>query len=104
MKTNAIHHMWRATLAGLAIACALLPASVGAAEAVPNQTPQSLQTSAQVSGTTWKTVPTQTITADGISFIKAKGLKQVDLLGFSMGGMIAQEMVLKDPNQYLFFT
>lgn len=34
---------------------------------------------------------------DAIAFIKAKGLKQVDLLGFSMGGMIAQEIVLKEP-------
>ena len=34
---------------------------------------------------------------DAITFIKATGLKQVDLLGFSMGGMIAQEMVLKEP-------
>jgi pimeloyl-ACP methyl ester carboxylesterase len=34
---------------------------------------------------------------DAITFIKAKGLRQVDLLGFSMGGMIAQEMVLKEP-------
>lgn len=34
---------------------------------------------------------------DAIRFIKAKGLKQVDLFGFSMGGMIAQEMVLKEP-------
>jgi len=34
---------------------------------------------------------------DAITFIKAKGFKQVDLLGFSMGGMIAQEMVLKEP-------
>jgi pimeloyl-ACP methyl ester carboxylesterase len=34
---------------------------------------------------------------DAITFIKAKGLKQVDLFGFSMGGMIAQEIVLKDP-------
>lgn len=34
---------------------------------------------------------------DAITFIKAKGLKQVDLLGFSMGGMIAQEIVLKEP-------
>ncbi|MBT3069142.1 alpha/beta hydrolase [Rhodoferax sp. U11-2br] len=34
---------------------------------------------------------------DAISFIKAKGLTQVDLLGFSMGGMIAQEMALKAP-------
>ena len=34
---------------------------------------------------------------DAITFIKAKGFKQVDLFGFSMGGMIAQEIVLKDP-------
>ena len=34
---------------------------------------------------------------DAITFIKAKGFKQVDLFGFSMGGMIAQEVVLKDP-------
>jgi pimeloyl-ACP methyl ester carboxylesterase len=34
---------------------------------------------------------------DAISFIKAKGFKQVDLFGFSMGGMIAQEIVLKEP-------
>jgi len=34
---------------------------------------------------------------DAIAFIKAKGLKQVDLFGFSMGGMIAQEIVLKEP-------
>ncbi len=34
---------------------------------------------------------------DAITFIKAKGLRQVDLFGFSMGGMIAQEIVLKDP-------
>ena len=34
---------------------------------------------------------------DALSFIKAKGLQQVDLLGFSMGGMIAQEIVLKEP-------
>lgn len=34
---------------------------------------------------------------DATTFIKAMGLKQVDLLGFSMGGMIAQEIVLKKP-------
>lgn len=34
---------------------------------------------------------------DAITFIKAKGLQQVDLLGFSMGGMVAQEIVLKEP-------
>ena len=34
---------------------------------------------------------------DAITFIKAKGLQQVDLLGFSLGGMVAQEIVLKEP-------
>lgn len=34
---------------------------------------------------------------DAITFIKAKGFQQVDLFGFSMGGMIAQEVVLKEP-------
>ena len=34
---------------------------------------------------------------DAVSFIKAKGFQQVDLFGFSMGGMIAQEIVLKEP-------
>ncbi|WP_414718829.1 alpha/beta fold hydrolase [Undibacterium sp.] len=34
---------------------------------------------------------------DAITFIKAKGFERVDLFGFSMGGMIAQEIVLKEP-------
>ncbi len=34
---------------------------------------------------------------DAISFIKATGYKQVDLFGFSMGGMVSQEIVLKEP-------
>ena len=34
---------------------------------------------------------------DAISFIKAKGFEKVDLFGFSMGGMISQEIVLKEP-------
>lgn len=34
---------------------------------------------------------------DAITFIKAKGLQKVDLMGFSLGGMVAQEVVLKDP-------
>lgn len=34
---------------------------------------------------------------DAISFIQAKGFKQVDLFGFSMGGMISQEIVIKQP-------
>lgn len=34
---------------------------------------------------------------DAITFIKAKGFQKVDLLGFSLGGMVAQEIVLKEP-------
>lgn len=34
---------------------------------------------------------------DAIAFIKAKGFGQVDLFGFSMGGMVAQEIALKEP-------
>lgn len=34
---------------------------------------------------------------DTITFIQAKGFKQVDLFGFSMCGMISQEIVLKQP-------
>ncbi len=34
---------------------------------------------------------------DAITFIKALGLDQVDLFGFSMGGMIAQEIALMEP-------
>jgi len=37
--------------------------------------------------------------ADAITFIKAKGLQKVDLLGFSLGVMVAQEVVLKDPQR-----
>ena len=35
---------------------------------------------------------------DAITFIKAMGFEQVDLFGFSMGGMIAQEIVLMEPH------
>jgi pimeloyl-ACP methyl ester carboxylesterase len=35
--------------------------------------------------------------ADAVSFIRALGLKQVDLLGFSMGGMIAQVIAVEQP-------
>jgi pimeloyl-ACP methyl ester carboxylesterase len=34
---------------------------------------------------------------DAVTFIHAKGFEQVDLFGFSMGGMISQEIVLKEP-------
>jgi pimeloyl-ACP methyl ester carboxylesterase len=35
--------------------------------------------------------------ADAISFIKALGLKKVDVLGFSIGGLVAQEITLQAP-------
>jgi pimeloyl-ACP methyl ester carboxylesterase len=47
------------------------------------------------SGSTPNTM--EQMAADAIAFIKAKGLAQVDLFGFSMGGMISQEIVLKEP-------
>jgi pimeloyl-ACP methyl ester carboxylesterase len=34
---------------------------------------------------------------DAITFIRAMGFEQVDLFGFSMGGMIAQEIALMEP-------
>ena len=34
---------------------------------------------------------------DAITFIKAMGFEKVDLFGFSMGGMIAQEIILMEP-------
>jgi pimeloyl-ACP methyl ester carboxylesterase len=34
---------------------------------------------------------------DAITFIKGMGLERVDLFGFSMGGMIAQEIALTEP-------
>lgn len=34
---------------------------------------------------------------DAITFVRGTGFKQVDLFGFSMGGMIAQEIVAKEP-------
>src|SRR3979411_2448063 len=36
--------------------------------------------------------------ANAIAFIKALGLKQVDLFGFSMGGMVVQEITLQAPD------
>jgi pimeloyl-ACP methyl ester carboxylesterase len=46
-------------------------------------------------GTTPKTI--QAMAKDAVTFIKALGLTQVDLLGFSMGGMIAQVIVQDEP-------
>jgi len=167
MKTKVMKHLLKTTLLSLAMAATLLPASVSAADVMPTDTPQTPPTSSQALAGSWKTVATQTITADGvtfayrelgkqnggtpvvflahlaavldnwdpriidgiaakhhvitfdnrgvgastgstantmeqmaddaITFIKAKGLKQVDLFGFSMGGMIAQEIALKEP-------
>jgi pimeloyl-ACP methyl ester carboxylesterase len=45
------------------------------------------------SGETPASVPE--MAADGIAFIKALGLSQVDILGYSMGGMVAQEIALQ---------
>src|ERR1700736_6476615 len=45
-------------------------------------------------------VPTtfEQMAADAIAFIKALGLKQVDLFGFSIGGMVVQEITLRAPD------
>jgi pimeloyl-ACP methyl ester carboxylesterase len=47
------------------------------------------------SGKTPKDV--QTMAADALSFIEALGLERIDLLGFSLGGMVAQQIVLDRP-------
>ncbi|MCU6497064.1 alpha/beta hydrolase [Rugamonas sp. A1-17] len=47
------------------------------------------------SGTTPRTM--EEMADDAIAFIQAMGFEQVDLLGFSMGGMVSQEIVLKNP-------
>jgi pimeloyl-ACP methyl ester carboxylesterase len=46
-------------------------------------------------GTTPDTI--QAMAKDAVTFIRALGLLQVDLLGFSMGGMIAQVIAQEDP-------
>jgi pimeloyl-ACP methyl ester carboxylesterase len=46
-------------------------------------------------GTTPKTI--QAMATDALAFIHALGLTRVDLLGFSMGGMIAQVIVQDEP-------
>src|SRR5262245_15428638 len=40
----------------------------------------------------------QAMATDALAFVDALGLKQIDLLGFSIGGMVAQQMVLDRPN------
>ena len=162
-----MHHLLKAAILGLTMTTTLLSTSVGAVDAVPPATTKALQASSPAVGDSWKSVPTQTITAGGISFayremgrqnggtpvvflvhlaavldnwdprimdgiaakhhviafdnrgigassgspsssieqmaddaitfIQAMGFKQVDLLGFSMGGMVAQEIALKEP-------
>ncbi len=54
------------------------------------------------SGSPAKTI--EQMADDAIMFLRAQGHAQVDLFGFSMGGMIAQEMALKEtePVQSLF--
>jgi pimeloyl-ACP methyl ester carboxylesterase len=37
------------------------------------------------------------IGANAVAFIKGLGLTNVDVLGFSIGGMVAQEIVLRGP-------
>jgi pimeloyl-ACP methyl ester carboxylesterase len=39
----------------------------------------------------------QAMATDALAFVDALGLKQMDLLGFSIGGMVAQQMVLDRP-------
>src|SRR5438552_12599420 len=45
------------------------------------------------------TVPTsvEQMAANAIAFIKALALQQVDVLGFSIGGFVAQEITLANP-------
>ncbi|MBC3877341.1 alpha/beta hydrolase [Undibacterium sp. FT79W] len=47
------------------------------------------------SGATPETI--EEMADDTVAFIKAMGFEQVDLFGFSMGGMVSQEIVLKHP-------
>ncbi|HET6703891.1 alpha/beta hydrolase [Amycolatopsis sp.] len=46
-------------------------------------------------GTTPKTI--RAMAADAVAFIQALGLTEVDILGFSMGGMIAQVIAREEP-------
>src|SRR4029453_8018995 len=47
------------------------------------------------SGSTPKTI--EEMASDAVTFIRALGLDQVDLFGFSMGGMIAQVIAQEEP-------
>ena len=167
MKTTSMKQLFKTTVTALTLALPILSATTGAAAQSATGAPAMQQKSSPSLPHTWKSVPTQSITAGGVSyayrelgkqnggtpvvflvhlaavldnwdprimdgiaakhhviafdnrgvgattgspansmeqmaddavtFIKALGLKKVDLLGFSMGGMIAQEMVLKEP-------
>lgn len=167
MKIPAMTHLLKTAILGLTLATTFHSTAAGATDVMPMGTSQSPKAMTQELGDSWKNVPTQTITAGGVSyayrelgkshggtpvvflvhlaavldnwdprivdgiaakhhvitfdnrgigassgspsnsmeqmaddaidFTKAMGFKQVDLLGFSMGGMIAQEMVLKEP-------
>lgn len=46
-------------------------------------------------GTTPKSI--EAMARDAVTFIRALGLEEVDLLGFSMGGMIAQVIAMQEP-------
>lgn len=162
-----MRHLLKAGVLGLTLVATLISSQAWAADTAPDSATENRPALAQEGAVTWKNVPTQSITADGvefayrelgkshggtpvvflahlaavldnwdprvvdgfaaehhvvtfdnrgigassgtpsssieqmaddaIAFIKAKGFKQVDLFGFSMGGMIAQEIVLKEP-------
>jgi pimeloyl-ACP methyl ester carboxylesterase len=47
------------------------------------------------SGSTPRTI--EAMASDAVTFIRALGFDQVDLFGFSMGGMIAQVIALEEP-------
>lgn len=160
-------HLLKTSVLGLALSATLHTSTVAAAEPVATGADHKRQSIGQKSETSWKNVPTQTITAgdvnfayrelgkhnggtpvvflvhlaavldnwdprimdgiaarhhviafdnrgigassgspsnsmeqmagDAITFIRAMGFQKVDLLGFSLGGMVAQEIVLKEP-------
>jgi pimeloyl-ACP methyl ester carboxylesterase len=48
-----------------------------------------------ITGSTPNTI--QAMAKDAVTFVRALGLKKVDLLGFSMGGMIAQVIAQSEP-------
>jgi pimeloyl-ACP methyl ester carboxylesterase len=48
------------------------------------------------SGTTPNTVPA--MATDGIAFIKALGISKTDILGYSIGGKVAQEVAVQAPD------